>query len=230
MMTARKTLAIGVLAVILGGLLALATRERPVRHDAQAPGDRATKREPAAVDDHRAPARRRQGAELVATARTIETDTSSPAYDPVALARAMSSREVFRQEPRHAVWAAAMEQSLAPAVKNDAARVPGISDIVVECRTSGCQFSWTAATPEADEHVVSIFATLWMGAIGNGKPGSFVTFFRGPRFAGIDPTDPGQLLDRLKQNRRESLAQARRRYERGDPWFSDLPLTYLPES
>lgn len=160
----------------------------------------------------------------------VDTRPSSPRYDPIRLALALSPREVFDHEPRDARWAPAMEQRLLPDVQRDLGGIPGIQDIQIDCRTSACRFSWRSADKKAAFNAGSLAVALWGGGGGGRVTDAYIAIFRGSHFEDIDPTNPDQLAQRLKELRMENLKNHRKRYAEGRPRYAGLPLESWPEN
>jgi hypothetical protein len=156
-------------------------------------------------------------------------DPISPKYDPVRLSMATSAREVYSHEPRLESWAAPIEKHLEQRVLQDLQRVPGISNLMVECRSTGCQVLWNATSSKASFHAGNVMIVLYNGAVGGQWPQGFVTFFRGRGFEDIDALNPQEVIRRLDQRREERLKEQRESYARGAPRYRTMPLEYWPE-
>jgi hypothetical protein len=153
----------------------------------------------------------------------------APDYDPIKLGLALGPRVVLSQEPRDAAWAPAMERLMAPLVTKDLGAIPGIGNVSVECRTTGCWVTYTASDERQNFSAAVVLIDLWGGGVSGNRFGEFTTFYRGERFDGIDPADPEALLGRLQERRAGQLAKAQQLHERGWLRYQHVPRDYWPE-
>jgi hypothetical protein len=226
-----------VFAIAIGGCLGLAvafgiwgrssTREvavrsragmsSPPRQDEAPAGSRAS---PAAVPDI---------ARVNPSLAEQIADPGSPKYDPVRLMMATSPKEVFLREPRYEPWAAKMETHLLQRARQDLLRVPGVSDLSVECRMTGCKVQWNAVDKTSNFNAGNLMVALYRSGGGGRLPSGRVAFFHGPTFAGVDPKSPEQLIRRLEELRASALKEQRARYQQGKPKYPKMPLELWPE-
>lgn len=209
-----------------GAVLAFVSTKRERRDTTR---DLAAVAQTVALGEHSGKDPRAVPAFVVPRHEEIETRPSSPGYDPVTLGMAVSPRKLFDQEPRNEAWASGMEERLLKRVESDLVRVPGTTDLKVECRTTGCKFSWVCTDKQADFIASRLMGALWGGGIGAGFQNNRIEFFRGPRFSGIDPGDPEQLFQRLRERRQDGIRKHRGLYAAGRPRYKDMPLEFWPE-
>ena len=228
-MERRARIGIGVAVVTAGGLFGLLTADRT---DGSATVSIPTEQSAPPLqgptqDEPRLGARKASSPGPGASRR--DTIVNGVAYDPIRLSLATSAREVFLLEARDPQWAPALESQLKPLVTADLGRISGISNVTVECRTTGCRVSWIAADNSANFSAAQVLTALWGGG-GTGKRfGDFTTFYSGPRFDGVDTTDPAALVERLKQRRAEQLAKHRQLYQQGRPRYRTVPPEHWPQ-
>ena len=235
-MGTRGRIGLGVVVVAAGALLGLLTRphrESPAPEQVAAQGGNsgaaAGPGDIPAQDGRQRSAGRAVPSFVSQAPLGIDTNPSSPGYDPIRLALAITPQKLFNGEPRHPTWAPAMESRLTSAVSRDLQRIPGIGDISVECRTTGCKVSWSAPDSRRSFAAGSLVNALWGGGVGGRVSSGLITFYRGARFEGVDPSDPSALLQRLEKRRSDQFAQHKRRYAQGRARYKDIPLEYWPE-
>ncbi len=229
-MNSRKQIGLGIVVVGAGALAGVLTRGAEGGRRERAPADnRPFAALPGAPPPSRHPGPARSAPVLASHAYSVPVSVGAPGYDPIKLGLALGPRALFNQEPRDPSWAPAMERLMTPLVQKDLHGIPGIRDVSVDCRTTGCRVSYTAGGNEQNFAAAMVLTALWGGGVSGKTFGEFTTFFRGQRFDGIDPTNPEALIARLQDRRSEQLAKTQRLYERGWPRYKYVPRAYWPE-
>jgi hypothetical protein len=164
------------------------------------------------------------------TTKPLDRVPGSPGYDPVRFMSVMPVTDLFDQEPRDPVWAPAMEQGLLAMLKRDLARLQAARDVAVECRTTGCRFSWN---PDDDPNLktLNFLIQLYSGAGSGGgrRLGYLVSFFKGGTLSEVATDDPPTLLAALQKRRDERLAVVRKREKAGHLLYPKIPMSEWPD-
>jgi hypothetical protein len=165
------------------------------------------------------------------TTTQAERVPGRPGYDPMRFIGVMPANDLFDQEARDPVWAPAMEKGLSVMLRRDLARLQAARDVAVECRTTGCRFSWDPASdPKLKTMNFLIHLYGGAGAGGSRSKGELISFFKGGTLSHVDSSNPSVLLPELQKKRDQRLAVVRSRDAQGrPPLFPDIPIFEWPE-